>query len=134
MAEFIASAQTLAAGDVVAFNGSTKRCANVVHRDGSGTFTLRGSKNCCNPAKYIVHVHAVITAAAATTTYQLQLNVGGEPIKSSLISVVSAASGNVLTGNAAIMVDSCFCCEKLTLRAVTAVPLTSADIIIERVA
>lgn len=134
MAEFRATAQTLAIGDLVAFAGSTKRCANVVHRDGSGTFTLKGSKNCCNPAKYIVHLHAVITAAAATTTYQLQLAVDGEPIPSSLISVKAAASGDVLSGSCAITVDSYYCCDKLAVRAVTAVPLTSADIIIERVA
>ena len=132
MAGFIAGAQALVANDVVAFAGDTKRCANVVHRSGSGLFTLKGG-TCCNPARYVVHLHVVTTAVDATAV-QLVLFVDGEPIPQSLIALPPVAAGTALSGDVTITVDSACACTKLSVHAVTAVGLTSAVINIDRVA
>ena len=132
MAEFIAGAQALAANDLVAFAGCTKRCANVVHRSGSGLFTLKGG-TCCNPAKYIVHLHVVVTALT-TDAEQLVLYVDGEPIRESVIGLPPVAVGTVLSGDTTISIESACACTKLSVHAVTGVALTSAVINIDRVA
>ena len=132
MAEFIAGAQALAINDLVAFDGSTKRCANVVHRAGSGLFTLKGG-SCCNPAKYMVHLHVVATAPAATAE-QLIVYVDGEPVSQTLIALPPVAAGTVVSGDVSFTVESSCACTKLSVHSVTAVGLTSAIINIDRVA
>ena len=132
MAEFFAGAQALAANDLVAFAGQTKRCANVVHRDGSGLFTLKGGSG-CNPARYMVHVHVVATAPAAVEE-QLMLYVDGEPITASLIALPAVAVETQISGGTTLMIESACGCTKLSLHAITAVGLASAIINIDRVA
>ena len=132
MAEFIAGAQALAVNDLVAFEGSTKRCSNVVHRAGSGLFTLKGG-SCCNPAKYMVHLHVVITAAT-TDAEQLIVYVDGEPVSQTVIGFPPVAVGTLLSGDVAFMVESACACTKLSVHAVTPVALTAAIINIDRVA
>lgn len=132
MAEFFAGAQALAAGDLVAFAGQTKRCANVVHHAGSGVFTMKGG-TCCNPARYMVHLHVVETAVD-TNPVQLVLYVDGEPVQASLIALPSVAAGSLLSGDTTLMIESSCACTKLSVHAVTAVGLTAAIINIDRVA
>ena len=132
MAQFFAPTQILNANNAVAFNGKTKRCCNVVHNDGSGLFTLHGG-SCCNPAKYIVHLHVVITAVTAAPK-QFELYIDGEPVAQSLISLVPAAIGDVLSGDVTISVESTCGCTKLAVHTLTTADLTSAVINIDRVA
>ena len=132
MAEFIGGAQALAVGDLVAFAGQTKRCANVVHRAGSAIFTMKGG-TCCNPAKYMVHLH-VVTSAPTTDPQQLVIYVDGEPVPYSLIAFPAVTAGTAQSGDVAIAVESVCACTKLSVHAVTAVGLTSAVINIDRVA
>lgn len=132
MAGFIAGPQALAVNDLVAFAGDTKRCANVVHRSGSGLFTLKGG-TCCNPARYMVHLHVVETAVD-TEAKQFVLYVDGEPIPESMIALPPVAVGTVLSGDVTISIDSACACTKLSVHAMTAAGLTSAVINIDRVA
>ena len=132
MAEFIALPQTLAVGDSVAFAGCTKRCANVMHKDGSGTFVLRGG-TCCNPARYSVHMH-IVTNSATPAPVQVQLYVDGDPVPQTLIGLPAVTAGTPVSGDVSYEVETFCDCTRLSARALTAVPLTAANIIITRTA
>lgn len=131
MAEFIATAQTLTAGQNVIFSRETK-CGNVRHRSDTGIFTLKGSKNCCNPAKYHVWVHVVTTATAATPI-QLALAEDGEVLPETLIAIVPVAIGDVTSGDTVKEITVDCDCAKLALRAISATPLTSAILDVSRI-
>lgn len=124
--------QTLAAGDAVVFTTTiVPGCCNIQHRNGTGTIALRGSGCCCRPNIYRVCAHVVVTATAAAAI-QLQLALDGIAVPGSLIALVPAAIGDVLSGDVCIDVPVDMCCSRLSLEAVTAAPVTTAVISVDK--
>ncbi len=123
--------QVLAAGDPVIWTTTVvPGCCDIQHRDGTGTIALRGSGCCCRPNVYRVCAHVVVTATAAAAI-QLQLALDGVVVPGSLIALVPAAIGDVLSGDVCIDVPVDMCCSRLSLEAVTAAPVTTAVISVE---
>ena len=131
MAEFTAGAQVLLAGQNIIFGGE-RHCGAVKHRDNTGTFTLKGGAK-CNPAKYLVMVHAVTTATAAAPI-QMVLAEDGEAMQATLMAVVPAAIGDIQSVDTSTEVTVYGDDAKVAVRAVSAVPLTSAVITFHRTA
>lgn len=134
MAVFNANTQTLAANEVVIFQNTTCKCnANIKHNSGNGVFSLKGSGNCCNPARYRVAFHGVFTTTG-TDPIRLALVVDGEYAPSDIISTPPVAAGTVLDGTIVTDIVVNCCCSKVAVRALTAVPLTAGRLIIDRIA
>lgn len=132
MASYAAlTAQALAAGDPVIWQTTVVpgNC-DIQHRNGTGSIALRGSGCCCRPNVYRVCAHVVVTATAAAAI-QLQLALDGIEVPGSLIALVPAAIGDVLSGDVCIDVPVDMCCSRLSLEAVTAAPVTTAVISVE---
>lgn len=130
MAEYIAAAQTLTAGQDVNFQGES-HCCNVRHRDNSPLFTLKGGK-CDHPAKYRVGVHIVFTAVAAAPV-QYVLTEDGIVLPETLMAAVPAAVGETWSIDTVKEIPVDCDCARVTLRAVTAAaPLSYATMDISR--
>lgn len=72
----------------------TSKC--VCHRSGSGLLCLAKSGNCCNPARYRVHVNANIGIPSGGTVgpISLALSLNGEVLQTSIATVTPAAVSN----------------------------------------
>lgn len=124
--------QTLASGDAVTWLTTiVPGCCNIQHRNGTGTVTLKGSGCCCRPNNYRVCAHVVITATAAAAV-QLQLALDGVAVPGSLIALVPATVGDVLSGDLCIDIPVDMCCSRLSLEAVTAATITTAVISVDK--
>lgn len=143
MAEFVNSATaTVLAGQNVLFT-ETAICGNcnIMHRAGSGVVTLRGSNNCCNPARYKVTFGgniAVPTEGGTVGPISIAITLNGEPIYSSTATVtptVADAFFNVFT--AAIISVPCNCCLTVAVENVsdpaTPIDVANANLIVERI-
>lgn len=134
MAKYTATAQTVAINNSVKFLTETGGKCNIRHKEGTGVFTLKGSGNCCNPARYRVSAHVVVTAATPNSI-RFALYEDGEQLTDTLMAVVPASAGNVLSMQTETEVVVDCACSKLSLRAITDnAPLTAANMIITRVA
>lgn len=131
MAKFIANTQIVEAGNNVVFAGGNA-CCHIRHHDGTGIFTLKGSDKCCQPVRYKVDAHVVTTATAAVPI-TLILVVDGEVNQDTEIALVPAAVGNVLSGHTATEISVDCDCAKVALRGLTAVPLTTGNLVITRI-
>lgn len=141
MAEFVSSAtQTVAAGQNVLFTETAvKSCnCNIMHREGSGVVTLRGSNKCCNPARYKVTFGANIAVAAGGTVGAISaaIALAGEPLYSATAIETPAAVGefnNVFA--AAIISVPCNCCLSVAVENTSGTPIdvANANIIVERI-
>lgn len=102
MAEYIAAAlQTVDADQNILFTDAPVPCSRgwVIHRDGSGVFTLRGITDKC-AVLYRVQFNANIALPAGATAAPIQvaLAIDGEPLASSTAIVTPADAeefGNV---------------------------------------
>lgn len=142
MAEYTStSTQTVAIGQNVLFTESANcnRNCNIMHREGSGIVTLRGSNNCCNPAKYKISFGGNIAVAAGGTAGPISVAIAlaGEPLYSSTATVTPAAIGdffNVYTS--AVITVPCNCCLTVAVENVsagTAIDVANANLIVERI-
>lgn len=142
MAEYTStSTQTVAIGQNVLFTESANcnRNCNIMHREGSGIVTLRGSNNCCNPAKYKISFGGNIAVAAGGTAGPISVAIAlaGEPLYSSTATVTPAAIGdffNVYTS--AVITVPCSCCLTVAVENVsagTAIDVANANLIVERI-
>lgn len=104
MAEYVyPTEQTVAFGQNVLFNGSYPcNRGNVLHREGSGNFTLRGNVNnpYCGFARYQVIFNGNIAIPTGGTAGEISVavSIGGEGLASSLAAAtptVVEAYGNV---------------------------------------
>lgn len=139
MAEYVTSAtQTVADGQNVLFT-ETPICGNcnIMHRDGSGIVSLRGSNNCCG-ARYKVTFGGNIAVATGGTVGPISIAIAlsGEPIYSSTATVTPAAVGdffNVFT--AAIISVPCNCCLTVAVENTSETPIdvANANLIVERI-
>ncbi len=141
MAEYTAiNAQVVAAGQNVAFTESPVACNKgyVMHRDGSGIFTLRGITNQCK-ARYKVSYGGNIAIPTGGTVgpISIALAVEGEPLGSATAIVTPAAVDeyfNVFT--AAYIEVPRGCCVSVAVENTSTQPISvqNSNIIIERVA
>lgn len=124
--------QTVAQGQNVVFteNISCNKNCSVIHRNGSGVFSLRGSNSCCNPAKYAVEFTGNIALATGATVapISIALTLEGEPLYGATATVTPAAVGdffNVCVQT--IITVPCNCCVTIAVEnatvATTATPI-----------
>lgn len=141
MATFTTTAtQTVANGQNVLFTepiSCSKNCS-VVHRNGSGIYTLRGSNN-CNQAQYNVEFTGNIAIATGGTVEPISVAIAlsGEPLYGATATVTPAAIGDFfnVTAQTTITVP-CGCCENIAVEnvsATTAIDVANATIRITRV-
>lgn len=142
MAEYTNTAtQTVAIGQNVPFTeavGSNRNCS-IMHREGSGIVTLRGSNKCCNPAKYKVSFGGNVAVAAGGTVgaVSVAISLAGEPLYGSTAIVTPAAIGdffNVYTS--AVITVPCNCCLTIAVENTsvgTAIDVANANLIVERI-
>ena len=96
------AAQTVAAGQNVLFTDTPVGCNRgyVVHREGAGLVTLRGTCNGCSTfARYKVLFAGNISVPAGGTVEAISvaLSLGGEAIQQTTATVTPAQSGTPLT-------------------------------------
>lgn len=144
MAEYVANAvQTVASGQNVLFTEDIDPCRRgyVLHREGSGLFTLRGIVN--NPtacsAKYKVSFGANIAIAEGGTPgpISLALAIDGEAIPTSQAIVTPAAVGDYWNIYESIYVPvPRGCCYTIAVEntGTQAIDVINANIIVERTA
>lgn len=142
MAEYTSTAtQTVAIGQNVLFTETAncnKNCS-IMHREGSGIVTLRGSNNRCNPARYKVSFGGNIAVATGGTVgaVSVAIALAGEPLYGSTATVTPAAVGdffNVYTS--AVITVPCNCCLTVAVEnvsAATAIDVANANLIVERI-
>lgn len=143
MPEYVTSAtQTVAAGQNVLFTETAvKSCnCNVMHREGSGIVTLRGSNSCCNTARYKVSFVGNIAVATGGTVGPISIAIAlsGEPLYSATATVVPAAIGDFFNVSAQTIISvPCNCCLTAAVENVsdpaTPIDVANASLIVERI-
>ena len=144
MAEFVSNpVQNVASGQDVLFTEDIIGCCrgNVLHRQGSGIFTLRGTVN--NPtgyfARYWVQFGANIAIPTGGTVDPLQIAIAidGEAIPTSSAIVTPAAVGDYWNVNTfAYITVPKGCCETISIQNIStqAIDVQNANIVINRTA
>ena len=138
--EIIANAvQTVLTNQNVLFT-DTVVCGNnsIVHRNGSGLVTLRGTTNQCR-ARYRVSFGANIAIPTGGTVeaISLALAIEGEPISSTTMIVTPAAVENYFNVYSSIFIDiPQGCCSSIGVRNTSTqdILVQNANLIAERVA
>lgn len=110
----------------------------VLHREGSGIITLRGSGTQCR-ARYKVTFNANLAVPTGETVGAIQaaLSLQGEPLGSTTMIVTPAAVEEYFNVAATAFVEvPCGCCQTLGVRNTSAIPISvqNANIVVERVA
>lgn len=140
MAEYVANAlQTVDVNQNVLFT-DTAVCGNnsIIHREGSGTITLRGLTNQCR-ARFKITFGANIAIPEDGTVEEISvaIAIGGEPIISSTMIVTPAAVEEFWNVNRSLYLDiPCGCCSQVSVRNTSTQPIDvqNASLIVERVA
>ncbi len=132
--------QTVPAGQNVPFTESPVPCNKgyVVHREGSGVFTLRGITNQrCARYKVSFGGNIAIPAGGTVGPISVALALEGEPLGSATAIVTPAAVDEFFNVFAAVYVTvPCGCCVSVAVENTSTQPIDiqNANIIIERVA
>ena len=141
MAEYTAiSRQTVPAGQNVSFTESPVPCNKgyVIHREGSGVFTLRGITNQrCARYKVSFGGNIAIPTGGTVGPISVALALEGEPLGSATAIVTPAAVDEFFNVFAAVYVTvPCGCCVSVAVENTSTQPIDiqNANIIIERVA
>lgn len=144
MAEYTSNAvQTVGAGQNVLFTDAPIPCTKgyVIHREGSGLFTLRGIVNNCNGcfARYKVSFGANIAIPTGGTVepISLALAIDGEPIPTSSVISTPAAVEEYDNVYASIFITvPRGCCYTIAVEntSTQAIDVQNANIIVERTA
>lgn len=128
--------QTVAQGQNVIFteNVTCNKNCNVMHRNGGGIITLRGSNSCCNPARYKVEFTGNIALAAGATVgpISIALALAGEPLYGATATVTPAAVGDFFNVSVQTVITvPCNCCLTIAVEnatvAATATPIDVAN-------
>lgn len=136
--------QTVAVDENVLFTNGNRACRKgfVQHREDSGIFFLRGATNQCK-AVYRVTFDANVAVAAEADGGVLEpvsfaLMINGEQLGNALATVTPAAIGDFFAVSRTTFIEvPCSCCVTVSVEnvsATTAVDVSNANIIIERVA
>lgn len=144
MAEYTSNAvQTVGAGQNVLFTDAPIPCTKgyVIHRGGSGLFTLRGIVNNCNGcfARYKVSFGANIAIPTGGTVepISLALAIDGEPIPTSSVISTPAAVEEYDNVYASIFITvPRGCCYTIAVENTSpqAISVQNANLIVERTA
>ena len=141
MAEYSsAAAQTVAQSQNVLFTETEIPCNRgfVLHREGSGLFTLRSARNTCF-ARYVVTFGANIAVPVGGTADEISLAIAinGEPLASSTMITTPAAVGDFdNVGRSITVTVPTGCCLTVSVRntSTQAITVQNANINITRVA
>lgn len=133
--------QTVAVDENVTFNNGSRACHKgfVQHRDDSGIFFLKGSNNGCK-AIYRVTFDGNIAISTGGTVEPISvaLTINGEELGNALSTVTPAAVGDFFNVSLTTFIDiPCSCCVTVSVEnvsATTAIDVTNANIIFDRVA
>lgn len=135
------AAQTVAVDENVLFNNGSRSCRKgfIQHRDDSGIFFLKGSSNGCRTV-YRVTFNGNIAIATGGTVEPISvaLTINGESLGNATATVTPAAIGNFFNVSVTTFIDiPCGCCVTVSVEnvsATTAIDVTNANIIFDRVA
>lgn len=141
MAEYTAIAlQEVEAGQNIIFTETPVRCNRgyVLHREGSGIFTLRGITNQCT-ARYRVSFGANIAIPTGGTVGEISVAIAieGEPLASATAIVTPAAVEEFFNVFTAVFVEvPRGCCLTVAVEntSADAINVQNANLIVERVA
>ena len=144
MAEFVSNpVQNVASGQDVLFTEDIIECCrgNVLHRQGSGIFTLRGTVN--NPTGYFARywiqfgANIAIPTGGTVDPLQIAIAINGEAIPTSSAIVTPAAVGDYWNVNVfAYITVPKGCCETISIQNIStqAIDVQNANIVINRTA
>lgn len=111
----------------------------IAHRSGSGVFRLKGAGNACKTV-YRVTFNANIAVAEGGTVGEISLALqeDGETLQNAVATVVPAAIGDFFNVSlTTFIVIPCDCCVTVSVENIsdgTAIDVTNANIIFDRVA
>lgn len=133
--------QTVDVDDNVLFMDGDRACRKgyISHRTGSGIFFLKGATNGCK-AVYRVTFDGNIAIATAGTVgpISVALTINGEALGNATATVTPAAIGDFFNVSITTFIDiPCGCCVTVSVEnvsATTAIDVTNANIIFDRVA
>ena len=133
--------QTVAENGNVTFLDGSRACTKgyITHRDGSGTFRLKGASNTCKTI-YRVTFDANITVAVGGTvgTISVSLSEDGEIVGNAVGVVTPAAIGDFFNVSFTTFITiPCGCCVSVAIRNTsdgTAIDVENANIVFDRVA
>ena len=141
-AEYSAVAvQTVAVDDNILFGNGSRACRKgfVQHRDDSGIFFLKGATNGFR-AVYRVTFNGNIAIATGGTVEPISvaLTINGEELGNATATVTPAAIGDFFNVSVTTFIDiPCDCCVTVSVENVsdtTAIDITNANVIFDRVA
>lgn len=123
MAEFINSLpQTIEVGESVTFSDTLiNPCRKVIHREGSGVFTLKGGR-------FTLAFSANVSGATPATEVALAFAVNGETLGYSRMASTTVVADDFNNVAKVIQIDipNC-CCTSLSIRNVGTTPITVDD-------
>lgn len=133
--------QTVAVDENVLFTEGARACHKgfISHRDNSGIFFLKGSGNGYK-AVYRVTFEGNIAIATGGTVEPISvaLTINGEELQNALATVTPAAVGDFFRVSVTTFIEiPCSCCVTVSVEnvsATTAIDVTNANIIFDRVA
>ena len=133
--------QTVDVDDNVLFMDGDRACRKgfISHRTGSGIFFLKGATNGCK-AVYRVTFDGNIAVATGGTVEPISvaLTINGEALGNATATVTPAAIGDFFNVSITTFIDiPCGCCVTVSVEnvsATTAIDVTNANIIFDRVA
>ncbi len=133
--------QTVAADENVLFDNGCRACRKgfIQHRDGSGIFFLKGASNGCR-AVYRVTFDGNIAIAAGGTVEPISvaLTINGEELGNATAIVTPTVAEAFFNVSITTFIEiPCGCCVTVSVEnasATTAIDVTNANIVFERVA
>ena len=133
--------QIVAVDDNILFENGNRCCRKgfISHRDDSGIFFLKGATNGCK-AIYKVHFDGNIAIATGGTVepISLAITINDEALGNATAIATPAAIGDFWNVSITTFIDvPCSCCVTVSVKntsATTAIEVTNANIIFERVA
>lgn len=130
MAKFLIPAQVRAAGESVILSNTQMKSCTIYHDDGTAPVTVRGSGCICNPARYSVSAHVIITEAVSAPV-QFGIYVDGELVADSLIGLPTISVGDTISGDVTTEITAAGS-TRITLRAISDANITGGNVIVTR--
>lgn len=130
MAKFLMVPGTYAAGDNIPLLDTSLTCRYIYHEGGSPIVQVKGSGCPHRPFRYLLGATATMTALA-TTAEQLALTVDGVRIGGGLLSIDSAAAGEINTASVINEIGA-GSSARIAIVAVTALQITDGVLIINK--
>lgn len=130
MAKFLMVPGTYAAGDNIPLLDTSLTCRYIYHEGGSPIVQVKGSGCPHRPFRYLLGATATMTALA-TTAEQMALTVDGVRIGGGLLSIDSAAAGEINTASVINEIGA-GSSARIAIVAVTALQITDGVLIINK--